>query len=83
MEIKDIEGVIFSLTWTATEERLRIVEATKEGSPSEQRLVYAIDLFEYSRFSREPVGDIGQVIIMFDNGSGVMRGYGRLLFEYH
>ena len=82
MEIRDREGVIFSLTWAATEERFRYLEVTK-GERSEQRLVYGVDRFEYSRFSREPIGDIGLVIIVFDNGTSVMKGYGHLLFEHH
>jgi len=82
MEVEDREGVIFSLTWTATVERFTRAELTR-GSHSEQHLLYLVGRFEYSRFSREPLGAFGQVTIVFDNGTSVIRGRGPLLFEHN
>ena len=81
MEVEDRDGVIFSLTWIATTERFTRAELTR-GPHLEQRLLYAIDQFDYSRFLREPLGAFGQVTIVFDNGASVMRGQAPLLFKH-
>ncbi len=82
MEVEDREGVIFSLTWSATVERFTRAELTR-GSHSEQHLLYTVGRFEYSRFLREPLGAFGQATIVFDNGTSVMRGQAPLLFEHN